>query len=46
MADICLVSQVPELRRLGGSLDRYPTIARVVENCMELEEFRVPAPKS
>lgn len=41
MADICLVSQIPELRKLGGTMDRYPTIARVVQNCMELREFRL-----
>lgn len=48
MADICLVSQVPALQQLGDSIDRidrYPTIARVVQNCMQLEEFRLTAPQ-
>ena len=46
MADICLISQEPELRRLGERMDQYPTIAEVVRNCMELDEFRLSAPKS
>jgi maleylacetoacetate isomerase len=45
MADICLVSQVLELERIGGSLDEYPSITAVVRNCMELDEFRLTAPK-
>lgn len=41
MADICLVSQLPELQKLGHGVDGYPTIERVVQNCMELDEFRL-----
>jgi len=46
MADICLVSQVPALARMGDTLERYPTIQAVVQNCMELDAFRLTAATS
>ncbi len=45
LADICLVPQVFNARRFGVELDRYPTLARIHENCMGLPAFRDQAPE-
>ncbi|WP_413658019.1 maleylacetoacetate isomerase [Paraburkholderia phenoliruptrix] len=39
IADICLVPQVWNARRFQISLERYPTIARIAGDAMELDAF-------
>ena len=45
LADICLVPQVFNSRRVGLDLARYPTLARIYENCMRLPAFADQAPE-
>lgn len=41
LADVCLVPQLVSWTRLGGgTLDAWPTLARVLEACLELEAFQ------
>jgi maleylacetoacetate isomerase len=39
LADICLVPQVFNAKRFKASMDNYPNINRIVENCEKLEAF-------
>lgn len=45
LADVCLVPQVFNSRRVGTELSRYPTLARIHENCMRLPAFADQAPE-
>lgn len=45
LADICLVPQVFNSRRVGVDLARYPNLTRVYENCMRLPAFADQAPE-
>ena len=45
LADICLVPQVFNSQRFGVDMDRYPTLARIHENCMRLAAFADQAPE-
>lgn len=45
LADVCLTPQVFNSQRFGVRLDRYPTLARIHENCMRLPAFRDQAPE-
>ena len=45
LADICLVPQVFNSQRFGVAMDRYPTLARIHENCMRLPAFADQAPE-
>ena len=45
LADICLVPQVFNSRRVDVDLARYPTLARIHENCMRLAAFADQAPE-
>lgn len=45
LADICLVPQVFNSRRVGVDLARYPTLARIHENCMRVAAFADEAPE-
>ena len=38
VADLCIVAQVYSARRWGLSLDEYPNIARIEENCLAVPE--------
>lgn len=44
-ADCVLVPQAAAVRRTGGTLDRWPTIARVVATCAEHPAFVAAAPE-
>ena len=44
-ADICLVPQVVNSRRFDVDMARYPTLARINENCMRLSAFADQAPE-
>ena len=39
MADICLVSHAAGTRVFKGTLDRHPTVARIVAKCLEDDRF-------
>ena len=45
LADICLVPQVFNTQRFGVDMTRYPTLARIHENCMRLPAFADQAPE-
>ena len=45
LADVCLVPQVFNSRRVGVDLARYPTLARIHDNCMRLPAFADQAPE-
>ena len=45
LADICLVPQVFNSRRFDVDMARYPTLARINENCMRLSAFADQAPE-
>ncbi len=45
LADICLVPQVFNSRRVGLDLARYATLNRIYENCMRLPAFANQAPE-
>ena len=44
-ADVCMVPQLYSARRLGVSLDQYPTLLRCDEACAELESFQRARPE-
>jgi maleylpyruvate isomerase len=44
LADCCLVPQIANAQRLQWSLDEYPTIMRVNDNCLRLPAFARAAP--
>lgn len=46
LADCCLVPQVFNAERFGISLEPYPVIQRITENCRALEPFRRAAPET
>jgi maleylacetoacetate isomerase len=46
MADCCLVPQIFNAARFGCSLDGFPAIRRIVEECERLPAFRAAAPAS
>ena len=39
MADICLVSHAAGYRVFKGTLDKHPTVARIVGKCLEDDRF-------
>ncbi len=39
LADVCLAPQVWHAQRLGLDIARYPTVKRIYDACMNLEEF-------
>ncbi len=45
LADVCLVPQVFNSRRFDVDMARYPTLARITENCMRLPAFADQAPE-
>ena len=45
LADVCLVPQVFNSRRFDVDMARYPTLARINENCMRLPAFADQAPE-
>ena len=45
MADICLASHAAGIELTGGTLDRHPTVKRIVERCMADERFAKSHPK-
>lgn len=44
LADICLVPQIFNGQRFGVPMNRYPTLARIHQACMELAAFAEQAP--
>jgi len=44
LADCCLVPQVANSQRVQLSLDAYPAIARIYDNCVQLPAFAAAAP--
>ena len=44
MADICLVSHAAGHRVFRGTLDAYPTVARIVERCLRDERIASAQP--
>jgi maleylpyruvate isomerase len=44
LADICLVPQIFNAKRLDCPLEAYPTIQRIFENCMALPAFDAAQP--
>ncbi|WP_448547915.1 maleylacetoacetate isomerase [Thalassotalea fusca] len=46
MADICLVPQVYNANRFGLDMSEYPNIVRIVENCNQLEAFKLALPEN
>lgn len=44
LADICLVPQVYNAERFKVDLSPYPKIARVNENCLKLDAFKLSSP--
>ena len=45
LADVCLVPQVVNSRRFGVDMNRYPTLARIYDNCMRVPAFADQAPE-
>lgn len=45
LADCCLVPQVYSARRFGVDISRYPTIERVSNRCLKLDEFARAQPE-
>ncbi len=45
LADVCLAPQVFNSQRFAVDLGRFPTLARIHENCMRLPAFRDQAPE-
>lgn len=45
LADICLVPQVFNSQRFAVAMSRYPTLARIHDNCMRLPAFSDQAPE-
>ncbi len=46
VADICLVAQVYNANRFNVSMDQYPTIMKVVNNCNQLDAFIQALPEN
>jgi len=46
MADICLVPQVYNANRFGLDMSAFPNITRIVENCNQLEAFKLALPEN
>lgn len=46
VADLFLVPQVVTARRAGVDIDAYPTIARIVDTCLEVPAFRHALPEN
>lgn len=46
LADICLVSQAINNKRFDVAIDAYPTIDRIVSNCLELPAFVAGLPEN
>ena len=44
LADVCLVPQVFNGKRLDVAVEDYPTLARIFEHCMAQEAFQRAAP--
>jgi glutathione S-transferase len=44
MADLCLVSHATGYRVFKGTLDKHPTVQRIVERCMADERFASAQP--
>jgi len=44
LADICLVPQLANAQRFNISLDAFPTLVRIEQNCMALKPFQDAAP--
>ncbi|XP_067941550.1 maleylacetoacetate isomerase-like [Watersipora subatra] len=40
LADLCLIPQLYNARRFGLDMSEFPHIARIVENCRQLEAFK------
>ena len=45
LADCCLVPQVYAARRFGFEVEKFPTIKRVYDRCMQLDEFERAQPE-
>jgi maleylacetoacetate isomerase len=45
LADCCLIPQLYNARRVRHYLSRYPTLMRIEEQCLELDEFQRAAPE-
>lgn len=45
LADVCLVPQMFATRRFAGSVDAFPTLARIERACAELPAFQAAAPE-
>ena len=46
LADICLVPQLANARRFKISIDAFPTLVRIDQNCMALKAFQDAAPSA
>ena len=46
LADICLVPQLANARRFNISLDAFPVLVRIEQNCMALKPFQDAAPSA
>ncbi|MDQ3260093.1 MAG: glutathione binding-like protein, partial [Pseudomonadota bacterium] len=46
LADICLVPQLANAQRFNISLDAFPTLVRIEQNCMALKPFQDAAPSA
>lgn len=46
MADLFIVPQVYNAHRFGLDMDAFPTIARISDACMKLDEFKRAAPEN
>ena len=46
LADICLVPQLANARRFNISLDAFPALVRIEQNCMALKPFQDAAPSA
>jgi maleylpyruvate isomerase len=46
LADICLVPQLANAKRFNISLDDFPTLVRIEQNCMALKAFQDAAPSA
>jgi maleylacetoacetate isomerase len=45
LADVCLIPQTFNAKRFNFSLDKYPTISRVYDNCLKLPAFIKASPE-
>jgi len=44
LADVCLVPQLSNARRVNTDLSNMPTLVRIEQNCLALEAFQRAAP--